>query len=278
MSDIFYVDGAFVKAEDARIPVTDLAVLRGYGIFDFLRTYHGKPLHLEANIQRLFNSAAEIGLTMPWSPDEVLSIVMQTLERNDHAESQIRIVVTGGTSSNNITPGGVPRLLVLVTPVNSPSDHYYTDGAKIITVRESRYLPRAKSINYIPAIRALEVANANDAVEAIYVNPNSQALEGTTTNLFIFQKDELITPEESILPGITRTTILKLVRDTFTVKIRDIHLDELYEAEEIFITAANKQIMPIVQVDDQIIGTGKPGRLTRQVMSLFGEYTGVPLP
>ncbi len=278
MSDIFYVDGEFVKAEEACIPVTDLAVLRGYGIFDFLRTYHGKPMHPEANIQRLFNSAEEIGLKMPWSPDEVLSIVKQTLDKNDHAESQIRIVVTGGSSTNDITPGNAPRLLVLVTPVHSPPDQFYTDGAKIVTVRASRYLPSAKTINYIPAIRALEVAKAHDAVEAIYVNLASQALEGTTTNLFIFQGNVLITPEENILPGITRTTLLKLVQDVFIVEIRNIHLDELYQADEVFITAANRQVMPIVRVDDQTIGTGKPGAHTRRVMALFGEYTGVPLP
>src|SRR5690606_33177406 len=121
------------------------------------------------------------------------------------------------------------------------------------TIRESRYLPLAKSINYISAIRALKEARAQDAVEAIYVNDNTHALEGTTTNLFAFIGDKVVTPDEEILPGITRGVVLDIVKDLFPLEIREIHLEELYNADEVFITASNKQVMPIVQVDDVTI-------------------------
>lgn len=278
MGDVYYVDGQFVDADAACIPVSDLAVLRGYGIFDFLRTYNGQPFHLDAHIERLFQSADAIGLDMPWTRDEIKQLVWDTLARNDHPEYTIRIVVTGGDSPDFIMPNGAPRLAVLVTKARPPADHYYTQGAKIVTVRDSRYLPRAKSLNYIPAIRALKIAREAGAVEAIYVNPDSKALEGTTTNLFAFLGDTLVTPEESILPGITRGVVLELVRDVYPLAIRDLHLEELYRADEVFITASNKQIMPIVQVDDVSIGAGVPGPRTRQIMSMFGDYTGVALP
>lgn len=282
MPNVYYVDGAFVTADDAQIPVTDLAILRGYGIFDFMRTYHGQPFHLDSHLDRLYRSADAISLHMPWSRDEVKEIVLQTLARNDHAEStefNVRIIVTGGDSPDFITPGHDPRLIVLVTPSHPPADHYYINGAKIITVSESRYLPNAKSLNYIPAIRALRIAREKDAIEAIYVNPTSHALEGTTTNLFAFFGDTLVTPEDdAILPGITRGVVLELATGHYPINIRDLHVTDLYSADEVFITASNKQVMPVVQVDDRRIGDGKPGRRTRHLMTLFGELTGIPLP
>lgn len=278
MAEIYYVDGKFVESDAAMIPVTDLAVLRGYGIFDFMRTYNRKPFHLEAHIERLFNSADAIGLEMIWTREEIYDIVMQTVDHNPHLnELNVRIVVTGGESADFITPMEKPRLAVLCTQAHAPADHLYQNGAKIVTVNETRYIPQSKSINYIPAIRALREARKQNAVEAVYVAPDSRALEGTTTNLFIFQGDTLITPQEDILPGITRSVVLELAEGVYPVVIRDIHLDELYAADEAFLSASNKQIMPIVQVNDRMIADGKPGPHTRDMMLRFGEMTGVAL-
>jgi branched-chain amino acid aminotransferase len=274
MSDIFYIDGRFIERDEASIPVTDLAVLRGYGIFDFMRTYNGEPFHLADHVARLFRSAELIDLAMPWTQDEVIGIVRETLARSPHAESNIRIVVTGGDALDFITPDERPRLLVMVTAARPPAEHYYTDGAKLITVRDARYIPGAKSINYIPAIRALKKARAAGAVEAVYVNDTSHALEGTTTNVFAFFGETLVTPEAGILPGITRGVVLKLVDGVYPVQIRPLPLEDLYGADEVFISASNKQIMPIVQVDHVTIGGGAPGPHTRRVMDLFAEYTG----
>lgn len=279
MGDVFYIDGRYVDREDALIPITDLAVLRGYGVFDFLRTYNGQPFHLEAHVDRLFRSAEAIDLILPWTRAEVADIILETLARNDHAESNVRIVVTGGDAVDFLNPEDRPRLAVLVTPARPPADHYYTDGAKIITVRDMRYLPRSKSLNYIPAIRALKRARAVGAVEAIYVDPDSHALEGTTTNLFAFYEDTLVTPpEDGILPGITRGVVLELMAGIHQIEERPLNLDMLYSADEVFITASNKQIMPVVQVDDVVIGAGIPGEQTRRVMALFAEMTGAAIP
>jgi len=278
MADIFYIDGEFVERDQASIPITDLGVLRGYGIFDFLRTYKGEPFHLEAHVDRLYRSADLLGMKLPWPRDEVSQIVLDTLGRSPHAESNVRIVVTGGESDDFITPQNRPRLAVLVTKAKPPADDLYINGAKIVTVDESRYLPGAKSLNYIPAIRAMRVAREIGAVEAIYKHAGNHALEGTTTNLFVFNGDTIITPEEQILPGITRGVVIELARERFTLEERAITLDELYNADEVFITASNKQVMPVIQVDDVTIASGKPGPRTRQIMTAFGKYTGVPLP
>jgi branched-chain amino acid aminotransferase len=283
MADIFYVDGAFVEAKDAALPVKDLAILRGYGVFDYLRTYRGEPFMLEAHVERLLKSAGEIGLEVPWDAEAIIDIVHQTLKRNFQAgerprESNIRMIITGGDSPDNLTPAGQPRLVVMVTEAVPPPDHQYIEGVKIITVHMARYLPQAKSLDYIPGIRALARARELDAVEAIYVDSASHALEGTTTNLFAFFGETLITPDSGILPGITRSVVLQLAQDLFKVQQSPIVVHDLYHADEIFITASNKQIIPVIQIDDAVVGLGRPGNRTRRIMELFGDYTGVPLP
>lgn len=271
----FYINGKFVPADEALIPATDLAVLRGYGAFDFLRTYGGRPFRLHQNIARLRRSADLIGLSYPWTDDEISAIVHETLEHNRHASTEfnIRIVVTGGSSPDNITPQGQPRLLVMVTPLHKTPDWWYTQGTKCITVSMERILHGAKSINYIPAIMAQRMAREQGAIEALYLTRDGLVTEGTTTNLFVLYGDRLVTPKMDVLPGITRSVVLELTRPHYDVVERDLPYDELLFADEVFITAANKQIVPVVQIDETVFGTGKVGAQTQHIMALFKAET-----
>jgi len=277
---VYYIDGEFVDERDAHIPATDLAVMRGYGVFDFLRTYKGVPFELEAHINRLRNSAALIELDVPWDDAHITTIIHQTLSRNRYEEGRemnVRIIVTGGPSANGLMPLGDSRLLVMVTPANPIPPANYTDGVKVITEQIERYIPDAKTLNYIPAIKAMKRAGREGAVEAIYVDRDGFALEGTTTNLFAFYGDLLVTPAAGILPGITRNVVLKIARELFPVEERAIPLADLLTADEVFISASNKQIMPVIFVNDAQISDGKPGSRTRRIMDAFGVITGEPL-
>lgn len=270
--DVYYVDGEFVPADQAVIPVDDLAVLRGYGVFDFLQAYGGRPFCLQEHVERLKRSAALIGLYFPWSHDEIENIVQQTLARNQYRNANIRIVVTGGSSPDFITPQKKPRLLVLLTALADLPAWWYSRGVKIITVPIERYIPEAKSINYIPAILALQKARRQDAVEAVYVDRKGRVLEGTTSNIFAFMGEKLVTPGAEILAGITRQVILDLAVDIFSSHVREVNVEELRGADEVFITASNKKVLPVVQVDANPIGNGKPGDRTRRVMEIFEKY------
>ncbi len=262
----YYVDGKFVSAAEAVIPVDDLAIMRGFGVFDLLRTRNGKPLFLKEHILRLNASARRIGLDLPWSQQELIEVVMKTLQRNAHAESNIRIVVTGGSSPDFITPQGKPRLLVLVTRAPELPAWWYTKGVKIITFSSERSIPGAKSIDYVQATIALKKARDRDAIEAVYVDRNGNVLEGTTTNLFAFIDDRLVTPGKGILNGITRNAVLDLAAKMVSVDIRNIRRDELLTADEVFITGTNKVIVPVIQVDEVTIGHGRPGPRTLKLM------------
>lgn len=272
--DTYYINGQYVDEDKCVLSVKDIIVLRGFGVFDFLITYNKRPFYLKEHVQRLETSAKKIGLKLKHSNKEMCDIVEETIRRNPHHdESNIRIVYTGGVSSDGVTPEGNGYLIVMVTPKHQLPDWWYSDGAKLVTAEIERFLPGAKSTNYLTAVWALERAHAMDAIESIYVDRNNRLLEGTTTNFFCFKENKLITPKLDILPGITRSVLVDLVKGHFDLDVREIQKDELSSMEEVFISASNKEIVPIIQVDDMVIGDGQPGPRTRKVMQLFRDYT-----
>lgn len=270
---IYYVDGEYVDETAASLPVTDLIILRGYGVFDFLRTYNGRPFHLAAHAERLRNSAALIGLDCPWNVEQLGSIVETTLNKNGYPESNIRMLITGGDSEDNISPGPHPRLLVMVNELKPFPENWYIDGVKIITARLNRFIPGAKSIDYIRAIMTLRDARAAGAIESVYVSPDDRVLEGTTSNLFIVSNGAVITPSEDILPGITRDVLLGLIESEFELEVRPLSLQELTGADEVFMSSSTKELVPVVRVDDHFIGSREPGPVTRRIMQIFMSYT-----
>ena len=271
--DIYYIDGKFVPANEAVISVNDLALLRGYGVFDFLRTYNGVPFLLDAHINRLRRSAELIDISFPWSSLELLDIVMKTLDRNRYPESNIRILVTGGDSLDGLTPIGKSKLLVMVLPLKRLPPAFYEKGVKLTTSRIQRLFPGAKSTNYIAGIRAMAAAKKAGAVESLYIGRGDRVLECVTSNFFGFSGDTLLTPESDILPGITRQVVLDLAEGVFKTETREMTLDELKHLDEAFITSSNKEVLPVVHVDDLCIGNGLPGKNTRRLMNLFTAFT-----
>jgi len=270
---VYYIDGKFVDESEAVLPVNDLIILRGYGVFDFLRTYNKRPFHLDDHLNRLRNSARLIGLNCPWSNGELTGIVTETLARNSFAESNVRLLITGGDSEDGISPAEKPRLVIIISDALAFPAEYYRDGVKIITARLNRFIPGAKSIDYIRAIVTLKDAHSAGAIESIYVTENDHVLEGTTSNLFLVKNGVVVTASEDILPGITRDVLLKILEPEFTIEVRPVLKHELYDTDEAFLASSNKEVMPVVGADDQVIADGKPGAVTRRVMSMFREYT-----
>jgi len=272
--DTYYIDGKFVDDDNALICPKDIIVLRGYGVFDFLITYNKRPFFIEEHVARLENSAKQIGLALNHSNEEICNIVAQTIGKNPHHnESNIRIVYTGGISQDSVTPQGNGILMVMVTAKLILPPWWYTKGVKIITIDIERFIPTSKSTNYLSAVFAQHKAHGEGAVEAIYRDRENRLLEGTTTNFFCFKGKKLITPPDDVLPGITRKVVLNLTKDHYEHQLRHINADELNQMDEIFITASNKEIVPVIQVDDLVIGNGKPGDKTCHVMELFKNYT-----
>jgi len=270
---IVYVDGKFLPFDQAVIPVDDLAVLRGYAAWDIMRTFRGRPYFMDEHIRRLEASAGKIGLDLPWTKEEIKVIILKVLKKNpDIDEANIRILVTGGSSPDYFTPSGRPRLIVLPTDIPELPREWYSKGVKVITHNEERAIPDAKVTDYVQAALALKKARAAGAVEAVYVNPENHALEATTSNLFAFIDDVLVTPDTGVLKGITRKTILSLALERFTVSEQPLPLPDLLRAKEVFITATNKGVVPVIQIDEVTIGTGIPGPNTIILMNALDDH------
>ncbi len=272
--DTYYIDGEFLGEDEARVSVKDLAVLRGFGVFDYMITYNKRPFHLEDHVARLENSAREIGLKLNKSGDQICGIVRETLARNSHhKESGIRLLHTGGVSDDGVSPRDNGIFMVMASPRQPMDQALYTQGASVITVDMERFKPTAKSTNYLSAVFALAQAKKEGAIEALYLGRDGQVLEGTTSNFFAVVDDTLITPGEGILPGVTRNVVRDLVQAEFRLELNRVDLADFSKMDELFLTSSNKEVMPVVRVNGRPVGTGRPGKITRTVMDMFKAYT-----
>ncbi len=267
----WYIDGRWVHPDDATISINDIAVLRGYSVFESLRTYHRRPFHLNEHLTRLYRSAVLIEMTIPLSSAQIADVIREIIARNVYRHASIRLLVTGGVSQDGILPSGIPTLVVMITQLGERDMERFARGCKLITTQLQRTSPEAKTANYIAAVRALKEAVRRDAEDALFVNERRHVLEATRSNFFIFRGDTLITPRKGILIGITRNVVLELARGRFAVEERPIMLEELALADEAFITSSSKEITPVVQIDDLVIGDGKPGLRTYELEQCFIE-------
>jgi branched-chain amino acid aminotransferase len=269
---VFYINGRYVDEAEATVPASDLGVLRGYGIFDYTRTYRGGvPFRLDDHLQRLQRSADLIEMDLPWEPDDLTQVILDTIARNDEPEYEVRIVVTGGANDDHITPQNQPSLMVFARHLEPPPLDWYSEGRALRTTPASRWMPEAKTTNYIAAVMARKAAKAAGAIEALYVSESGHALEGTTTNVFAVRHGRLITPADGILPGVTRQVVLEIAPGLMEVETRPLPLTELLAADEVFITSSSKEVLPIVAIDGQAIGNGRPGRHTLALLNRFRE-------
>lgn len=267
----WYIGGQWVHPDEATISINDMAVLRGYSVFESLRTYNFRPFHLDEHLERLYRSAIMIDMEVPWSSKQIADIVREIITRNTYQNASIRLLVTGGESEDGILPSGNPLLVVMITPLGERDMERFARGSKLITTKLQRISPEAKTANYIAAVRALKEASRRNAADALFVNEREHVLEATRSNFFIFRGDTLVTPRRGILIGITRNIVLELAQSLYVVEERPILFEELALADEAFITSSAKEITPVVQIDDLIIGDGKPGPRTYQLEQRFIE-------
>jgi branched-chain amino acid aminotransferase len=269
---VHLLNGKLVSESELRIPVRDLGFLRGYAVFDFFITYRRRPFMLEKHIERLFNSANLIGLQIPWSKEHIRNLVLKTLAANkDTEEKAIKVIISGGTS-DSLMPQGKPTIIVLVDPRHMYKKEVFEKGVGVITVEHNRYSPAAKTNNYIEGVKQVQVAAKSGAIEPIYFDKR-QVFEGATCNIFAVIRGRLLTPKTNILPGITRDTLLAHFRSPIPMKVADFSRTELLKASEVFLTASNKEVMPVTIIDGKKVGKGTVGPVTKEAMRQFAEFT-----
>jgi len=281
MATLVNVDGKLGSDEDRLLSPLDQGFLFGASVYETVRTYEGRPFLLERHLERLRESAAALDITLDVTNDELAARIEETLVAAGNAESSIRIVVSAGVGAIDYRAGSAsrPTVVIIVRPLPEYPDSLYREGARAVVVPMMRAAPggldpRIKSSNLLTNLRALREAHRHKAYEAIMLNPEGEVAEGSMSNVFLVAKGAVRTPPPSagILEGITRELLIDVAREKgYTVEERGFKPDELLRADEVFITASARQIVPIVQVDRTRVGNGKPGPVTRALIAAYKE-------
>jgi len=259
MAQWAYYNNDFVLESDCAVPAGDLAVQRGYGVFDFFRTVAATPLFLDEHLQRFQRSAAELRLPIGKSDAELKTIFTQLIQKNALPDSGIRLTLTGGLSPDGFAIAR-PNLIITQQPMSRITASF-EQGIRLATYKHQRQLPQAKTIYYLMAIWLQPWLTQNSADDVLYFS-NDGVTECPRANFFIITAGGIIiTPANNVLKGITRAQILRLAGEK--ANERPIALAELKTAQEAFITSTTRQILPVTAIDGVAVGNGKPGPITR---------------
>ena len=274
MSERFvFVNNQLVPTEDAKLSVTDLAIQRGYGIFDFLVVVNGRPIFLEDHLNRFYQSAAAMHLPVALDRTALIDTINDLMHKNQIPNSGIRITLTGGDSPDGYSIG-VPNIII----TQNPFQYTYTSplkGIRLITHEHQRQLPHIKTIDYAKAIYLQPTIKAAGADDVLYHN-NGMITECPRSNFFIVnQQQEVITPDKQILAGVTRAKLL--LNTQFVVKEGPINLETLANAEEAFVSSSTKNVLPVIAIDGKPVGNGVPGPVTQQLLQWMIQEKGILL-
>jgi branched-chain amino acid aminotransferase len=268
---IHFLNGKFVSEDELLITPRDLGFIRGYAVADFIVTHNHKLFKLQEHIDRLFNSAEIIGLKIPWSKGQVANWASETLAKNDNdTEKNIKILLSGGNSKSMYQTANT-TLVMIVSDYVIPQPSYYENGIKTIAVKFKRQYPKAKHTNYVEGIRQLAKYKEQNIEEVIYYD-DSQVFEGAGSNLFAVIDNKLVTPKSNIVEGITRNTLLEILKLNIPIEVRDFSFDELLHATEVFLTGSGKGVKGVIEINGKAIGNGKVGEITTQVMNEYANY------
>ena len=243
---MYFVNDKFLPHDEANIHVTDLGLLRGYGIFDFFRVVNGESIFLEDHLDRFFNSAAQLHLTVPHERPKLREAIAEIARLNAAPLLGVKLILTGGYSTDGYEPAAEPNLIMIAKPF---ALHNKPDGLTLMTHHFQRELPTIKSLNYLTPISQLVRQKSVGADDILY-HFNNRVSESSRSNIFIFKNETLITPKDHILFGITRKHILHAAKSIFKVEERAITLEELYDADEVFLSASTKRVAPVSRIDD----------------------------
>lgn len=280
---LIYLNGQFVKKEDAVISVYDHGFLYGDGVFEGIRAYGGNVFRLEEHLTRLYDSAKSIMLTIPYTKEEMTDIVIETLRQNHLTDGYIRLVVSRGVGDLGLSPYTCerPTVIAIAEPLSIFPKEFYETGLEIITVatrrnRSDALSPMVKSLNYLNNILVKIEANLAGVPEALMLNDQGYVAEGSADNIFIVKNNKLLTPPGHVgaLVGITRNAIMDLARAKgYEVSEAIFTRHDVYTADEVFLTGTAAEVIPVRKVDGRVIGEGKPGQVTTDLMESFRELT-----
>lgn len=274
-----YLNGQYVKKEEAVVSVYDHGFLYGDGVFEGIRMYDGNVFRLKEHVDRLYDSAKSIMLNIPQSKEELSDVIVETLRRNELRDAYIRVVVSRGVGNLGLDPFtcSKPQIIVIAEQLALFPKSLYDTGIEIVTVASRRnradvLSPKVKSLNYLNNILVKIEANLAGVSEALMLNDQGYVAEGSADNIFIVKGNVIKTPPGYVgaLEGITRNAIIDMAQLLgFEMREEVFTRHDVYTADEVFLTGTAAEVIAVVKVDGREIGDGKPGSYTKQLLESF---------
>jgi branched-chain amino acid aminotransferase len=281
-----YMDGQYFPKSQAKVSVYDHGFLYGDGVFEGIRAYNGVVFKLKEHIDRLYRSAHAIMLNIPLTKEEMVAAVIDTLRKNKMKDSYIRLIVSRGVGDLGLDPRKCPKasIIIITDTINIKAGNAKETGITTMFSWVRRNPVDAttheiKSLNYLNSILAKIEANANGVDEAICLENNGVIAEGVGENIFIVKDGQLFTPPTSTgaLAGITAEVVTQLcVKLKLKLTVNNLTPFMMFTADEAFFTGTAMEMVPIREVNKRVIGTGKPGPVTKKLMAEFQKVIEDP--
>lgn len=267
---IQFYNGDFLPKEAIKFSINDVGILRGYGIFDFMRVIEGVPVFIEDHLDRFENSAAVVGLELPYSRDKIRSVIYELAKVNGFALGYIKLVMTGGETPDGFAPGR-PNLAILNDALENNAQKLFDEGTSLMTYDYTRDFPASKTTGYVMAVKLLPEWKKDGHFDVLYHTAGT-VTELSRSNIFFFKGNKLITNDGAILKGITRMKVLEVAEEMFETEVRDFSLEELRAADEVFMTSTNRRVMPVIKLDNQLIADGKVGENCKKLLKGYDDF------
>ncbi len=277
------LNGRLVRPDEASVPALDRGLLYGDGVFEVLRAYNGVAFALDAHLDRLDASARRIGMSLPVPASQLRLEVCETLSAAGIIDAHVRALVTRGAGDLGVAPAHThdATRMVVVTPIASPSQSTYLQGIRAIVARAPWLaapgpVSGAKTLNYLANVVWTREARSRGADEAIIVGHDDALLEGAASNVFVVRGSEVTTPplDAGILGGITRGCVLSAAASVgVSAREASLTLADLLRADEVFVTSSVRELVPVVRIDDHVVGDGAPGAVTRALHRAYRALT-----
>jgi branched-chain amino acid aminotransferase len=275
------IDGVLYAPDQAKISVFDRGLLYGDSAFEVMRTYGGRPFGERAHLERLGRSCERLQIGLQPGLQALQLRIARAIAQSGQSECYLRVVVTRGVGPLGLDLGGgyPPCVVIYALELHTPPEQVYEQGIAVGLVHTLRAVDGtpaagAKSSNYLASMLALDLVKQRGAQEAVILGVRGEIVEGATSNLFVVHKGRLATPPASagILEGITRRTVFELAQAAgMTCDERELSTDDLYDADEAFITSSIREIVPVVRAEDRMIGSGQPGPVYRALLAAYRE-------
>jgi branched-chain amino acid aminotransferase len=274
-----WLDGKWYDRETATVSVYDHGLLYGDGVFEGIRVYGGKIFKLSEHLDRLYDSAKAIWLTIPMPKDEMATVTEEAVRRSGIAEAYIRHIITRGVGDLGLDPRKCPKpsIIIIVDTIRLFPEEVYETGLRVVTAgtpipHREALSPRVKSLNYLAHILAKIEGIHSGADEVLMLDSEGHVAEGSGQNIFVVKNGAIRTPSPyaGILKGVTRDVVIELASAAgYDMRETMLNRYDVYTADEAFFTGTASELIAIRQVDGRTIGNGKPGPVTRDLRSRF---------